>query len=65
MTGLMDEETSVIVVYLDFGKPVSTVSHSILIDTLVKCGLGKWTTPVVSQQTASLSFCVLLLFLWA
>lgn len=43
MTGLTVEGRAVTIVYLDFGKTVSTVSRRILIDMWMKCGLNKWT----------------------
>ncbi|PKU36535.1 rna-directed dna polymerase from mobile element jockey- hypothetical protein [Limosa lapponica baueri] len=41
MTGWMDEGRVVDVVYLDFSKAFNTVSHSILIGKLRKCGLDE------------------------
>ncbi|PKU35279.1 rna-directed dna polymerase from mobile element jockey- hypothetical protein [Limosa lapponica baueri] len=43
MTGWIDEERAVDVVYLDFSKAFDTISHSILIGKLRKCGLEAWT----------------------
>ncbi|PKU36532.1 rna-directed dna polymerase from mobile element jockey- hypothetical protein [Limosa lapponica baueri] len=43
MTGWMDEGRVVDVVYLDFSNAFHTVSHSILIGNLRKCGLEEWT----------------------
>ena len=41
ITGLVDETRAVDVVYLDFGKTFSTVSHNIPIDKLIKYSLDK------------------------
>jgi len=41
MTGWEDEGRAVDVVYLDFSKAFDTVSHSILINKLRKCGLDE------------------------
>ncbi|GAB0209308.1 mitochondrial enolase superfamily member 1 [Grus japonensis] len=43
MTGWVDEGRAVDVVYLDFIKPFGTVSHTILVGKLRKCGLDEWT----------------------
>ncbi|PKU44064.1 rna-directed dna polymerase from mobile element jockey-like [Limosa lapponica baueri] len=43
MTGWRDEGRAVDVVYLDFSKAFDTVSHSIIIGKLSKCGLDEWT----------------------
>ncbi|PKU40746.1 rna-directed dna polymerase from mobile element jockey-like [Limosa lapponica baueri] len=43
MTGWIDEGRAVDVVYLDFSKAFDTISHSILIRKLRKCGLEEWT----------------------
>ncbi|PKU44780.1 rna-directed dna polymerase from mobile element jockey- hypothetical protein [Limosa lapponica baueri] len=42
MTGWMIEGRVVDVVYFDFSKACDTVSHSILISKLTKCGLEEW-----------------------
>jgi len=41
MTGWVDEETAVDVVYLDFSKAFDTVSYNILLGKLRKCGLDE------------------------
>ncbi|PKU44866.1 rna-directed dna polymerase from mobile element jockey- hypothetical protein [Limosa lapponica baueri] len=41
MTGWIDEERVVDVVYLDFREAFDTVSHSVLIGKLRKCGLDE------------------------
>ncbi|PKU37371.1 rna-directed dna polymerase from mobile element jockey- hypothetical protein [Limosa lapponica baueri] len=43
MTGRIDERRAVDVVYLDFSKAFGTVSHSVPIAKLRKCGLDEWT----------------------
>ncbi|GAB0178743.1 mitochondrial enolase superfamily member 1 [Grus japonensis] len=43
MTGWVDEERAVDVVYLDLSKAFDTISHNILISKLRKCGLDEWT----------------------
>jgi len=43
VTGWVDEERAVDVVYLDFSKAFDTVSHNILIGKLRKCGLDEWS----------------------
>ncbi|GAB0182561.1 mitochondrial enolase superfamily member 1 [Grus japonensis] len=49
MTGLVDEERAVDVVYLDLSKAFDTVSHNILISKLRKCGLDEWTVKWVEN----------------
>ena len=43
MTNWVDKGRVVNVVYLDFSKAFSTVSHNILLGKLRKCGLDEWT----------------------
>jgi len=43
MTGWVDEERAVPVVYLNFSKAFDTVSHNILLGKLKKCGLDDWS----------------------
>lgn len=43
MTSLKVEGRAVDVVCFDFSEAFDTVSHNILLDKLVKCGLDKWT----------------------
>ncbi|GAB0204380.1 mitochondrial enolase superfamily member 1 [Grus japonensis] len=43
MTGWVDEERTVDVVYLDFSRAFDTVFHNILIGKLRKYGLDEWT----------------------
>jgi len=43
MTGLVEEERAVVVVYLDFRKAFDTDSPKILIEELTKYGLDEWT----------------------
>ena len=42
VTGWVDKGRAVHVVYLDFSKAFDTVSQSILIGKLRKCGLEEW-----------------------
>lgn len=42
MTGFVDEGRAVDVVYLDFCKAFSIVSHNILIDKLMKYRADNW-----------------------
>ena len=39
MTGFVDEERAVVIVYFDFRRAFNTVSHKILIENLIKSGL--------------------------
>ena len=41
-SGSVDDGKAADIVYFDAGKAFSTVSHNILIDKLMKYGLGKW-----------------------
>jgi len=43
MTGWVDEERAVDVVYLDFSEAFDTVSHNNLLGKLRKCGLDEWS----------------------
>jgi len=43
ITGWLDEEGEVVVVYLYFSKAFGTLSHNILIGKLRKCGLDEWS----------------------
>ncbi|GAB0183528.1 hypothetical protein GRJ2_000818100 [Grus japonensis] len=43
MTGWVDEERAVDVVYLDFSKAFNTLSHNIPTGKLRKCGLDEWS----------------------
>ncbi|CAM5135697.1 unnamed protein product [Natator depressus] len=43
ITGSVDEGKAVEVLFLDFSKTFDTVSHSILVSKLKKCGLDEWT----------------------
>jgi len=43
MTGWVVEGRAVDVIYLNFSKAFDTVSHTILVGKLRKCGLGEWT----------------------
>jgi len=43
VTGLVDEEKAVDIVYLDFNKAFDTVSHSILLQKLAGHGLDRYT----------------------
>lgn len=43
VTGLVDEEREVNVIYLHLSKAFDTVFHNILIDKLMKYRLEKWT----------------------
>ncbi|CAM5146985.1 unnamed protein product [Eretmochelys imbricata] len=43
ITGSVDEGKAVDVLFLDFSKAFGTVSHSILVSKLKKCGLDEWT----------------------
>jgi len=43
MTGLVGEGRAVDTVYLEFSKAFATTLYVILIDKLMKYGLGKWT----------------------
>ena len=43
MAGWVDEDRAVNVVYLDFSKAFDTVSHSMLVGKIRKCGIDKQT----------------------
>jgi len=43
LTGLLDKYRAVCIVYLDFSKAFDTVSHKILRDKLLICGLVEQT----------------------
>ncbi|PKU46005.1 rna-directed dna polymerase from mobile element jockey- hypothetical protein [Limosa lapponica baueri] len=43
VTGLVDDRRAVDVVYLDLSKTFYTVSHKMLLDKLLMCGLEKRT----------------------
>ncbi|GAB0204008.1 hypothetical protein GRJ2_002866400 [Grus japonensis] len=46
MTGLVDEGTTVDIVYLDFRKTFDAVSHKILLEKLMIYGLDEQTVEV-------------------
>ncbi|GAB0178721.1 hypothetical protein GRJ2_000337400 [Grus japonensis] len=54
MTGLIDEERAVDIVYLDFSKAFDTVSNMILIEKLLQYGLDeqtmRWTENCLNGQ---------------
>lgn len=55
MTGIVDKIRAVDTVNLDFRKAFVTVSHTILIEKLLKCGLNEktvmWTENCLNGQT--------------
>ncbi|KAK4828527.1 hypothetical protein QYF61_026949 [Mycteria americana] len=51
MTGLEDEGRAVDIIYLDFSKAFDTVSHKILIDKMMKYGLGEQTVSYLGEET--------------
>ena len=54
MTGLVDEEKAVDIVYLDFNKAFDTVSHSILLQKLAGHGLDRYTLGWVRELAEGL-----------
>jgi len=49
ITGWVDGERAVDVVYLDFSTAFDTVSHTILIMKMRKCGIDEWTVNLIKN----------------
>lgn len=59
MTGCVDKEKQMVIVYFDFTKAFDRVSHITFIVKLMRCGLDKWKMMLVENWQVFLPSVVL------